>query len=169
MGRFHREILALFAFGSLVGCVEMEPPSRDPRGTLVFSRDQRAVEEANDVREEVRKRAQQIDRKCQGEGAVSIAGMIETMALQRQQAARDTRSYTDHQIASLTASSRQIGLVAADSYLIVGDAYLKARCLNQADTQYRHVLATYPGASYVGVRQRAQVGIEDVRAARGRR
>jgi hypothetical protein len=44
------------------------------------------------------------------------------------------------------------------------DAYLAAGCLDPADQIYRDILATYTGSSFASVRERAKVGIDDVRA-----
>ncbi|MET4217839.1 hypothetical protein ABIB00_003051 [Bradyrhizobium sp. LB14.3] len=50
--------------------------------------------------------------------------------------------------------------------LAIADLALKRRCLDIADQEYRQVLTVYAGVRYVALRDRAKVGIEDVRDAR---
>lgn len=52
--------------------------------------------------------------------------------------------------------------------LAFADAALEMRCLDLADETYRGVIATYTGTLWSSARQRAQIGVDDVRAARGR-
>lgn len=55
---------------------------------------------------------------------------------------------------------------SADVELSFGDTALRAGCLDVADTQYRRVLTHYNQGFMTSHRQRAQVGIDDVRARR---
>jgi hypothetical protein len=55
---------------------------------------------------------------------------------------------------------------SADGQLIVADVARKASCLDFADATYRDVIATFIGMGYVSHRQRAEIGIDDVREAR---
>lgn len=48
----------------------------------------------------------------------------------------------------------------------VADAALSQKCLDLADSIYRGIIELYSGAVYNGIRDRAMIGIEDVRAAR---
>ena len=47
-----------------------------------------------------------------------------------------------------------------------GDTAFEKRCLDDADWAYRHVIRTYTGTAYSGIRDRARLGVEDVRVAR---
>jgi hypothetical protein len=71
-----------------------------------------------------------------------------------QQLIRLHQTYADH------------ALKTVNTRLLVADAYLQHKCLDEADKTYRSVLISYIGSNYVAARQRAQVGIDDVRAAR---
>lgn len=46
------------------------------------------------------------------------------------------------------------------------DESLKKECLDNADTTYRSLVNFYIGGAYVGVRDRAKIGIDDVRSAK---
>ena len=46
------------------------------------------------------------------------------------------------------------------------DEALKRGCLDEADNVYRGIIIFYTGAAYGGIRDRARLGVEDVRAAR---
>lgn len=46
------------------------------------------------------------------------------------------------------------------------DAALQRGCLDDADAVYRSLVAFYTGGAYAGIRDRAKLGIDDVRAAR---
>lgn len=50
----------------------------------------------------------------------------------------------------------------------IADAFLARSCLDEADSLYRDVITTFLGGNYAAARQRAEIGIEDVRAARTR-
>jgi hypothetical protein len=56
--------------------------------------------------------------------------------------------------------------LAVASYLDLADAYLLGKCLDEADAIYRLVIRKYPGTAYEGLRERALLGVDDVRAAR---
>jgi hypothetical protein len=51
---------------------------------------------------------------------------------------------------------------------LIADNSLKLGCLDLADEYYRKIINIFVGAAYVAYRQRAQVGIEDVRVERQR-
>lgn len=61
---------------------------------------------------------------------------------------------------------RQSIATAADLRLSAADALTRAKCYDQADELYRSVIATYTGASYAAFRERAKVGIDDIRDKR---
>ena len=46
------------------------------------------------------------------------------------------------------------------------DEALRRGCLDDADRVYRNLVAFYTGGAYAGIRDRAKLGIDDVRAAR---
>lgn len=46
------------------------------------------------------------------------------------------------------------------------DESLKRECLDNADTTYRSLVNFYIGGAYVGIRDRAKIGIDDVRSAK---
>jgi hypothetical protein len=46
------------------------------------------------------------------------------------------------------------------------DEALRRRCLDDADRVYRRLVAFYTGSAYAGIRDRAKLGIDDIRAAR---
>lgn len=52
----------------------------------------------------------------------------------------------------------------ASMRLQVADAALKSKCPGLADAQYRAVVSRYVGNSYQAFRERAKIGIDDVRA-----
>jgi len=60
------------------------------------------------------------------------------------------------------ARDRHTGLAFA-----FADEALSRGCLDAADGVYRDIFAFYVGATYSGIRDRAKLGIEDVRARRG--
>ncbi len=47
-----------------------------------------------------------------------------------------------------------------------GEAALAKRCLDDADETYRGLVTLYVGSNYSGIRDRARVGIADVRTLR---
>jgi hypothetical protein len=51
----------------------------------------------------------------------------------------------------------------AEIRLFTADEALKAGCMDIADAQYRHVLVTYISDIMMSYRQRAQLGVDDVR------
>lgn len=57
-----------------------------------------------------------------------------------------------------------MNMAVGGATLDVAEAALKHGCLDVADEMYRHVLQRYVGIAYSGLRQRAQVGINDVRS-----
>jgi hypothetical protein len=50
------------------------------------------------------------------------------------------------------------------SYLDLADAYLAGNCFKEANGIYRDVIRKYIGASYASFRERASIGVDDVRA-----
>lgn len=50
--------------------------------------------------------------------------------------------------------------------LAIADLALQSKCLDIADQNYRYVIAKFPSEAFAGLRQRAQVGVDDVRSSR---
>lgn len=48
----------------------------------------------------------------------------------------------------------------------LAETALKQKCPDIADRIYREIVANYTGASYAGIRDRARIGLDDVREAR---
>lgn len=57
---------------------------------------------------------------------------------------------------------------AARARLAIADAALAQKCLDLADKHYRYVTATFTGSAWTAYRERARIGVDDVRAARPR-
>jgi hypothetical protein len=55
---------------------------------------------------------------------------------------------------------------AAEMMLDVADRAQKKGCLDVADQTHRQVIANYIGSGYAAYRQRAEIGIADIRAAK---
>ena len=53
--------------------------------------------------------------------------------------------------------------LTASFRLSVADKALKKQCLDIADDQYRQVMSIYTGSAYSALRDRAKIGIDDVR------
>jgi hypothetical protein len=56
----------------------------------------------------------------------------------------------------------------AGVHLDIADSARKRGCLDFADGVYRYVISTFIGAGYAAHRQRAQIGLDDIRAVRTR-
>lgn len=63
---------------------------------------------------------------------------------------------------------RSMMVKVAEAVLEAGETALESECLDFADSQYRFVLRTMTEEAFAAHRQRALVGIEDVRGARSR-
>ena len=57
---------------------------------------------------------------------------------------------------------------AAQTNFKIADLALKQGCLDIADERYRHVVTRYTGTAYAAFRDRARIGIDDVRDRRKR-
>ncbi len=64
--------------------------------------------------------------------------------------------------AGVARAISNLGVEAGKLRLEQADGFLAAGCNPQADNLYRFVLANFSSPSFEGLRQRAQVGIEDV-------
>jgi hypothetical protein len=69
--------------------------------------------------------------------------------------------------ASVTSLDLRQQAVALE--LEVADSALRHGCLDFADSRYRSIISTYIGLGYAAHRQRAEIGLNDVRYARGAR
>ena len=58
---------------------------------------------------------------------------------------------------------------AIDYRFIIADLALKKNCVNIADKNYRHIVSRYSGEAYRSHRERARIGIDDVREKRNRK
>lgn len=71
----------------------------------------------------------------------------------------------------MVTAYRPVGLSAlrdsAGHLLFQADEMKRKGCLDEADRGYREVVSTYVGNGYAAYRQRAEIGIEDIRRARG--
>jgi hypothetical protein len=56
----------------------------------------------------------------------------------------------------------------AETILALADAYLAKGCLDDADRVYRSIIKRFTGGVYEAVRQRAMIGVDDVRANRSK-
>jgi hypothetical protein len=56
--------------------------------------------------------------------------------------------------------------IVTDARFTLADALLKASCLDEADKIYRETITTFTGSAYDALRQRAEIGINDVRSKR---
>jgi hypothetical protein len=76
--------------------------------------------------------------------------------------AREVESVADQRSETLVEYNQD----SADLDLEIADVALSAGCLDTAENMYRHVIERYIGFVYAAYRQRAQIGIEDVRTKR---
>lgn len=63
---------------------------------------------------------------------------------------------------------KEIFPLLSEAHLGLADSLLKARCLMQADALYRDVLTRYTGSNYDSLRERAKIGIDDIRFAQSK-
>lgn len=60
----------------------------------------------------------------------------------------------------------QMADMQISTQLEIADAYLQHNCIDDADKLYRDIVSDFPGSRYEAARQRAQIGIDDVRERR---
>jgi hypothetical protein len=65
--------------------------------------------------------------------------------------------------------SQVLAAELATRLFYVADKALGAGCLSTADRYYRRIIEIFTGTSYASYRQRAQIGIDDVRSRRSSR
>jgi len=75
-------------------------------------------------------------------------------------------AYAAARVTASLAPDLELRRIAADLTLDIAESALKHDCLDFADKVYRSVISTYVGSGYAAHRQRAQIGIDDVRAAK---
>ncbi len=107
------------------------------------------------------------DRKWD-EGEKTV-GNIETLADRRwEYSERDTPYY--QRIPQARDTSLKFYKIFTDTALQarfgLADLALKKKCFEIADQHYRHIVSRYTGSAYAAYRERAMIGIEDVRAKR---
>lgn len=78
--------------------------------------------------------------------------------------AREVENVADQRSETLVEYNQD----SASLDLEIADVALAAGCLDVAEDMYRHVITRYIGFAYSAYRQRAQIGIEDVRTQRRR-
>jgi hypothetical protein len=89
-----------------------------------------------------------------------------------QEAARNSLIHYDD-LESVARKNRELGQAYGqyvfDVLSIVADYSLQRGCLDVADKYYRSIVNIFTGTSYASYRQRAQIGIDDVRSRRSSR
>lgn len=106
------------------------------------------------------------DRACFGQEigeAKTLATELRILAAGRARALSNPR-YGNVQKHLALKTVYHVAPLAGDTMVTIGEAYLRGGCPDQADEVFRKVL-TYDGDIYESYRQRARVGIDDVRAA----
>jgi hypothetical protein len=71
-----------------------------------------------------------------------------------------------HTVKSFPEYERQARDMHTNLSFAFADEALRRGCLDDADSVYRSLVAFYTGGAYAGIRDRAKLGIDDVRAAR---
>ena len=74
----------------------------------------------------------------------------------------DMRDLAEKQLAYATALSNAL----RERIIIIADFALKRHCLDIADKYYRKIVVIFTGSTHAAVRQRAQIGVDDVRSRR---
>ena len=95
-----------------------------------------------------------------GECATTAASKVEAMMDELK-----TMTSNFHSI-KMTSLEREARDRHTDLSFRYADAALHKNCLDQADQVYRDLIHFYVGGAYSGIRDRARVGIDDVRARR---
>ncbi|MET4371042.1 hypothetical protein ABIA99_003736 [Bradyrhizobium sp. LB12.1] len=70
-------------------------------------------------------------------------------------------------VGELSYIINQLMRFGANMLLATGDLALKSGCRNEADRSYRAVIASFVGEDMAAYRERARIGIEDVRNSAG--
>ena len=120
--------------------------------------DARATIAANNAR--LKDRSIACDSTEAGEGGLKIArvdGLMQGLVNIQPRFPPYMQAGVSRAIANLGAEAGRLRLEQADGFLAAG-------CKPQADRLYRFVLSSFSAPAFEGLRQRAQVGIDDVRA-----
>ena len=102
-------------------------------------------------------RTYQASGECTTAAAANVEAMIDKLKTQIRWFHRMKSA------ASLERQARDRHTALAFSY---ADAALRKNCLDEADRAYRDLVHFYVGGAYGGIRDRARVGIDDVRVRR---
>lgn len=93
------------------------------------------------------------------EGSINIASVDGLM----QGLVTNESRFPPYMQAGLARAISMLGMEAGKLRLELADTFLSANCVSQADQLYRFVLSNFSNPTFAGLRQRAQVGIDDVR------
>lgn len=103
------------------------------------------------------------EQGCAGEGAMRVN---ETVAELKKQADLLHRVSTGSSIPTLLDKANRSKDHHTEIAFSFADKAKNKRCLDIADQQYRDLIDMYVGSAYSGIRDRAKIGIDDVREAR---
>jgi hypothetical protein len=78
----------------------------------------------------------------------------------------DMRNIPVYQQKEWNESIDILSLASVNYRLDLGDLFLKHKCWEQADFYYRFVIENFSQPFYAGKRDRAKIGIDDIRSAR---
>lgn len=96
-------------------------------------------------------------------GECEAAGPVLAKITELEEDARDWTSLSSVGLRRYAAEARERHAALAFAF---AEEALNRGCLDDADRVYRRLIEFYVGAGYSGIRDRARVGVEDVRSAR---
>ncbi|MCI0365521.1 MAG: hypothetical protein L0Y44_16725 [Phycisphaerales bacterium] len=143
--------LTVTAFMSLHGCA-----SKRPAVSTLAEANENDARRYRDASEALEK--WQADGGCSGPAHDAIVAKMNEL---EGNAARWNRVASSLPWQARTARERHTEIAFR-----FADVSLKRGCLDEADRTYRRLVEFYIGAAYSGIRDRARLGIDDVRAAR---
>ena len=150
MKRTRSALLAFVAIGILGGCAAPRPVEGVTEQQAAANRAQPYTDGLNALQSYL----------ASGECATAAATEIETMIDELK-----TMTSQFHTV-GMNSLARQARDRHTDLSFRYADAALQKSCLDQADRVYRDLIHFYVGGAYSGIRDRARVGIDDVRARR---
>ena len=158
IGRFSTFVIVV-AIGALSACARLQqaagPPAQPPAGPTAQEAAANRLKPYKDGLEALQ--TYQANGECATAAAAKIEAMIDKLK------AQTTTFHRLSTLASYEREARERHTALAFSY---ADAALHKNCLDQADRVYRDLIHFYVGGAYGGIRDRARVGIDDVRARR---
>ena len=150
MKRTRSALLAFVVIGVLGGCAA-------PRPVEGVTEQQAAANRAQPYTDGLKAlQTYQASGVCVTAAATEIEAMIDELK---------TMTSQFHTV-GMTSLARQARDRHTDLSFRYADAALHKGCLDQADRVYRDLIHFYVGGAYSGIRDRARVGIDDVRARR---